>query len=197
MKFDLKMLIFILFIIALVWINSRYKNIVIRGYNYVSQLPKIVMVGIAILAVCAPFMLKNNSMIDLFKDQLPESMTKNIDRAYTLKNMMSSQQKQYEQQQQQPQQQTQFSKRRGGNFTTKSVRKVSDQVKKQVAADQEWNCAICGERLKASYEVDHIVALEDGGSNNIDNLRAVCRNCHGDKTVNENIKRRYPGGWIQ
>jgi 5-methylcytosine-specific restriction endonuclease McrA len=29
--------------------------------------------------------------------------------------------------------------------------------------------------------------LADGGSNNVDNLVALCRNCHGKKTTIENL----------
>jgi len=41
--------------------------------------------------------------------------------------------------------------------------------------------------LDASYEVDHIVALYRGGTNSETNLVALCRNCHGKKTVNERL----------
>ena len=37
--------------------------------------------------------------------------------------------------------------------------------------------------LDATYEIDHIVELQHGGTNNIDNLVALCRNCHGKKTI--------------
>ena len=30
--------------------------------------------------------------------------------------------------------------------------------------------------------------------NDIKNLQALCRNCHGKKTMEDNIKRRYPDG---
>jgi len=35
--------------------------------------------------------------------------------------------------------------------------------------------------------VDHIVRLEYGGSNHVDNLVAMCRECHGKKTTMENL----------
>lgn len=41
-------------------------------------------------------------------------------------------------------------------------------------------CAACGE---AATEVDHIVALRKGGSNDWSNLQAVCKRCHARKTV--------------
>jgi hypothetical protein len=64
-------------------------------------------------------------------------------------------------------------------------RKVSEKTKKIVASNQKWKCNICSELLSASYEVDHINPLFKGGSNEIDNLQALCRNCHGNKTISD------------
>ena len=66
-------------------------------------------------------------------------------------------------------------------------RSVSETKKKFVAARQNWKCGKCNQQLKASFEVDHIIRLEHGGSNDIDNLVALCRECHGDKTTVENL----------
>ena len=66
-------------------------------------------------------------------------------------------------------------------------RSVSETKKKFVAAQQNWKCGDCGEQLTAWFEVDHKVRLEYGGSNHIDNLVALCRECHGKKTTIENI----------
>jgi 5-methylcytosine-specific restriction endonuclease McrA len=72
-----------------------------------------------------------------------------------------------------------------GNKTTK--RSVSETKKKYVAANQSWCCKHCKNQLNAWFEVDHVVKLEYGGSNNIDNLEALCRECHGKKTACENL----------
>ena len=64
---------------------------------------------------------------------------------------------------------------------------VSETKKKYVAAEQGWKCGACKKQLPAWYEVDHTVRLEHGGSNHIDNLVALCRDCHGQKTANENL----------
>ncbi|MBM3455339.1 MAG: HNH endonuclease [Bacteroidetes bacterium] len=71
----------------------------------------------------------------------------------------------------------------GRNNATK--RSVSETKKKFVAAQQSWKCGHCSRQLPAWYEVDHIVRLEHGGSNNVDNLVALCRDCHGKKTAIE------------
>ena len=72
----------------------------------------------------------------------------------------------------------------GGGAT---VRSVSGTKKKYVAANQDWKCGSCSQKLDAWFEVDHKVRLADGGSNHIDNLVALCRNCHGKKTLLENL----------
>lgn len=66
-------------------------------------------------------------------------------------------------------------------------RSVSETKKKFVAAQQQWNCGDCKKQLPAWFEVDHKIRLEHGGSNHVDNLVALCRDCHGKKTAIENL----------
>jgi len=66
-------------------------------------------------------------------------------------------------------------------------RSVSETKKKFVAARQNWKCGDCNDQLSAWFEIDHKVRLEYGGSNHIDNLVALCRECHGKKTTIENL----------
>ena len=75
----------------------------------------------------------------------------------------------------------------GGGVTRRSV---SETRKKAVAAGQGWQCAHCGDALEATYEVDHVVELQDGGTNDVGNLAALCRNCHGRKTLNRRLERQ-------
>lgn len=72
-----------------------------------------------------------------------------------------------------------------GKKSTK--RSVSETKKKFVASRQNWKCNDCQNQLSAWFEVDHTVRLEYGGSNHIDNLVALCRECHGKKTTMENL----------
>jgi hypothetical protein len=74
-----------------------------------------------------------------------------------------------------------------GSGTKATKRSVSETKKKFVASSQNWKCGDCGEQLSAWFEVDHKVRLEYGGSNHIDNLVALCRECHGRKTTMENL----------
>ena len=72
-----------------------------------------------------------------------------------------------------------------GKKTTK--RSVSETKKKFVASRQNWKCGDCQKQLNAWFEVDHKIRLEHGGSNHVDNLVALCRDCHGKKTTMENL----------
>ena len=67
-------------------------------------------------------------------------------------------------------------------YPPKTRRSVSETRKKHVAAAQQWRCLHCTKQLTAYFEIDHVVALEDGGSNEVDNLVALCRECHATKT---------------
>ncbi len=72
-----------------------------------------------------------------------------------------------------------------GKYGTK--RSVSESKKKFVAHRQNWKCEKCKRLLPASFEVDHVIRLQHGGSNHVDNLVAMCRDCHGEKTLMENL----------
>jgi hypothetical protein len=72
----------------------------------------------------------------------------------------------------------------GKNGTKRSV---SETKKKYVAANQDWKCGNCKSQLDHTFEIDHKIRLEYGGGNDVQNLIALCRNCHGRKTANENM----------
>jgi len=48
-------------------------------------------------------------------------------------------------------------------------------------------CRECARRGKivAATEVDHIVPLSRGGTNELDNLQPLCKSCHSRKTAKE------------
>lgn len=72
----------------------------------------------------------------------------------------------------------------GKNGTKRSV---SETKKKYVASNQDWKCGNCKTQLDHTFEIDHKVRLEYGGGNDVQNLIALCRNCHGRKTASENM----------
>ena len=72
----------------------------------------------------------------------------------------------------------------GKNGTKRSV---SETKKKYVASQQDWKCGHCKSQLDHTFEIDHRIRLEYGGGNDVQNLVALCRNCHGRKTASENM----------
>lgn len=75
--------------------------------------------------------------------------------------------------------------RSGTNIQNK--RSVSETKKKYVASQQYWKCGHCNQQLDHTFEVDHIKDLQYGGDNSVDNLVALCRNCHGKKTLSSKL----------
>lgn len=47
-------------------------------------------------------------------------------------------------------------------------------------------CVICGDQAK---EIDHIIELNEGGTDTIDNLQPLCKSCHARKTAAYNSRR--------
>ena len=58
-------------------------------------------------------------------------------------------------------------------------------VRQRVKRRDGWKCVLCG--YHGRIEVDHIVALKDGGAP-FDplNLRSLCRRCHIGRTADQN-----------
>ena len=76
--------------------------------------------------------------------------------------------------------------REGGTVIHK--RSVSETKKKYISAQQGWKCGHCQQQLSSTYEVDHIVPLYKGGSNDLTNLVSLCPNCHRKKTAMDRMK---------
>ena len=70
------------------------------------------------------------------------------------------------------------------------ARKWGSLEARVVGARQGWRCNVCQEVLPATFELDHVVPLFRGGSNDIEtNAAALCTSCHATKTLHENIDR--------
>lgn len=81
-----------------------------------------------------------------------------------------------------------YSNPQGINSSRRATkRSVSETKKKYVAYTQDWKCNHCGDKLTHTFEIDHRVRLENGGGNDVSNLVALCRECHGQKTAMENM----------
>jgi hypothetical protein len=70
-------------------------------------------------------------------------------------------------------------------------RRITEPEKKFVAARQKWRCSSCDELLASTYQVDHTVALMNGGRDHTSNMTAMCVACHAKKTQDEHIDRTY------
>ena len=66
------------------------------------------------------------------------------------------------------------------------------QIRKAVMARDHYQCQLCG-CVGIEHEVDHVVPLEQGGSNDMGNLRLTCVECHKVKTARE-ASARAGGG---
>ena len=66
------------------------------------------------------------------------------------------------------------------------------KIRKQVLDAENWKCRLCG---TYANEVDHIEPIYKGGSEyETENLQAICRGCHIQKTKQErNVSRSIEG----
>ncbi len=73
-------------------------------------------------------------------------------------------------------------------FTHASRGRMSPQRIARVFAANGGKCAgACGRKLGPSddYDIDHIIALENGGTDDDSNLQVLCSWCHTDKTADD------------
>ena len=59
-------------------------------------------------------------------------------------------------------------------------------MRQQVLNQQENACGACKLALTPYYEIDHIIGLQFGGTDDEANLMALCRECHIKKSIKEN-----------
>lgn len=67
---------------------------------------------------------------------------------------------------------------------------LSQAIKDKILENQERKCNLCEKDMK-KWEFDHIVPLPDGGDNNIENIQALCKECHEIKSNKEDIDRFF------
>lgn len=58
------------------------------------------------------------------------------------------------------------------------------KLRAHILARDDGLCRVCG---RPASEVDHIVAKSAGGSDDEDNLQAICSACHAKKTALEGV----------
>ena len=69
-------------------------------------------------------------------------------------------------------------------------RKLSKETRQEVATRQEDKCNKCQTNLTKYYQIDHKTGLQFGGSDEFDNLQALCCECHAEKSILENQHRK-------
>ena len=74
-------------------------------------------------------------------------------------------------------------------------------TRRRIMQRDKFTCACCG-AIRMDHECDHVVPLEQGGSNDDENLQLLCawvdehgvkRGCHAEKTREEAQKRAGRG----
>ena len=65
-------------------------------------------------------------------------------------------------------------------------KKISKDMRQHVVNKQENACGICKLLLSPYFEIDHIIGLQFGGTDDEANLMALCRECHIKKSIKEN-----------
>lgn len=75
------------------------------------------------------------------------------------------------------------------------------KIRKQALERDSYLCQDCKAKdiLTPAAQVDHIIPKAKGGSNDLDNLRSLCRPCHDQKSARDlghRVKPTYgPDGW--
>ena len=181
MKWPIWILLLTVFLMVNTYYDGKYTKILMSWKKYY-QIIFIAVLGFGIYLMiqknplqCRKMLMSANNMIKyvpMDKSSL-EMFTPILD--MTSESHLPFLQEGEQQEQEQQQKQRQFK------------RTVSETKKKYVASRQNWKCGQCQNQLNHTFEIDHRKRLEYGGSNDVENLIALCRNCHGNKTAMENM----------
>lgn len=72
-------------------------------------------------------------------------------------------------------------------FSHEKRRRLTGMDYARVFASTDGHCSCCKRKLGPAdkWEADHIIALCNGGTNDLSNYRPVCEWCHGQKTAED------------
>jgi 5-methylcytosine-specific restriction endonuclease McrA len=193
MRFELVILLVASFIIANIYTDGKYVKIMMTWKKYYQ------MAGVGIGALFFYYIVKHNPLRAREMLATSNEYIKYLPVDKSTTNMISpildftTRHSSFQDNSTKPiiamnnSQQYQGEQRIINSGKTGTKRSVSETKKKFVASRQNWTCEDCKTQLSAWFEVDHIVRLDHGGSNHVDNLVALCRECHGKKTAMENL----------
>jgi 5-methylcytosine-specific restriction endonuclease McrA len=78
-----------------------------------------------------------------------------------------------------------------GEPKSRDIRKqINKETRTEVVIEQENKCGECKEELSLYFQIDHVVGIQFGGTNEKSNLMALCCECHTKKSIAENKCRR-------
>ena len=66
-------------------------------------------------------------------------------------------------------------------FTSRRAKPPQETID-EILAMQDGKCFLCETRLGKKFDIDHILPICLSGTNDIKNLRALCRDCHESET---------------
>ena len=69
---------------------------------------------------------------------------------------------------------------------SQSRSKITPSLRLEIKERQNHTCGMCKKQLSDIFQLDHTVALQFGGTNDPDNLMALCCECHATKSIREN-----------
>ena len=177
------------FLVVNTYYDGKYTKMLQIGHKYL-KMAMFAFIGVSIYLFIKKNPSETKSMLGHANDIIRYMpIDKNTaDLISPIFDFTSAQQK-INQQSPQPSQQyhTPQMKRMMNSGKIATSRSVSETKKKYVASNQQWKCAKCHRQLDATFEIDHKTRLADGGSNHISNLEALCRNCHGEKTMMDKL----------
>jgi hypothetical protein len=76
-------------------------------------------------------------------------------------------------------------------------KKINKDVRQQIVEKQGNTCGECKLVLSAYFQIDHIIGLQFGGTDEESNLMALCCECHAIKSIAENQCRKQIKDAIQ
>ena len=66
--------------------------------------------------------------------------------------------------------------------TKQPRQQLTKEERQQLLDEADGCCASCKKEIKRAFDVDHIIPLAEGGSNDHENLQVLCKPCHFEKT---------------